>query len=93
MKLKQILEAITAEPDAVFNYLGTAAKALFPSLDSKLPKRFKQKKQKTVNYQRAVERNVRCKTCEFFDEKKNTCLKVEGRLNPNAVCDLWEKGT
>lgn len=37
-----------------------------------------------VNYRRSE----RCRDCDFF-VTSGACDKVEGRISPEAICDLW----
>lgn len=37
-----------------------------------------------VNYRRSE----RCRDCDFF-ASPGSCEKVEGRISPEATCDLW----
>jgi hypothetical protein len=93
MKLKMISEVIVADPDMVFNYLGNAAKQLFGGKKkNKLPQRYRRYEMKQVSYQRATDPRVKCETCKFFDPSDNTCVLVEGKINPDAVCRLWDQG-
>lgn len=86
MKLKQIIsEVTTAEPTAVWSHIKSIGQSLLGS---------KRKTSKSeVNYQRAADNKVSCGTCQAFNKTDNTCLKVEGLLNKDAVCDLWKKST
>ena len=68
-----------ADENMVFNVLGDLVRG------------GKKKKQEEVGYGIATEKNVRCSTCKNFDEKEKTCMRVEGKVHPDAVCKLWEK--
>ena len=85
MKLKQIIsEVTTAEPAAIWSHVKSIGQSLLaPS----------QKRKSDVNYQKAAKSAVSCNTCQAFNKTNNTCLKVQGLLNKDAVCDLWKKST
>lgn len=90
MKLRLISEVTVADPDMVFNMLGTAADDLFGGKD-KLPDRIRQYKQEQVEYGKSSRSNIKCEKCKHFDERERTCEKVEGKIHPEAVCKLWKK--
>lgn len=93
MKLKMISEVIVADPDMVFNYLGSAAKKVFGGgKKTKLPDRYRRYSTKQVSYKRSSDPRVKCETCKFFDKSDNTCVLVEGNIHPEAVCRLWDAG-
>lgn len=89
MKLKLISEVIVADPDMVFNYLGSAAKKVFGKDKKKLPDRYRRYSMEQAEYKRATNPNVSCKTCKYFDDSQDSCILVEGDIHPKAVCRLW----
>jgi hypothetical protein len=52
-----------------------------------------EKADKRVNYRMATQVGRTCQDCQNFDEECSSCRLVEGTINENAVCDLFQPET
>lgn len=95
MKLRTISEVAVADPDQAFQLLGTAARQLFGK-GQKLPDRLAQHTKQQAEYSDTASRpDQTCQKCKYFEKQPGNihkCKIVEGGINANGWCRLWDGG-